>query len=205
MVKATTGTDQATTGTDQATTGTDQATTGTDTVQTADEHRDELAEQLVSRFSAWSAAAGVIPIPIVDVIAVGGLQLQMLRRLAEIYDVPFSDNRGKSVLASLIGSVIPTSVAGTAAIGISSALKFVPVLGMTAAALTMPAMSAGATYVVGKVFIQHFASGGTLLDFNPGDYRDFIKRHLPNSRTEHAAAPAEPEPVSSKKAASTSA
>jgi hypothetical protein len=39
----------------------------------------------------------------------------------------------------------------------------------------MPAMSAGATYAIGMVFIQHFASGGTLLDFNPGDYREFVK------------------------------
>jgi hypothetical protein len=39
----------------------------------------------------------------------------------------------------------------------------------------MPAFSACATYVIGKVFIQHFASGGTLLDFNPPDYREFIK------------------------------
>jgi hypothetical protein len=39
----------------------------------------------------------------------------------------------------------------------------------------MPTVSAGATYVIGKVFIQHFASGGTLLDFNPPDYREFIK------------------------------
>ena len=39
----------------------------------------------------------------------------------------------------------------------------------------MPVFSAGATYVIGKVFIQHFASGGTLLDFNPPDYREFIK------------------------------
>ncbi len=39
----------------------------------------------------------------------------------------------------------------------------------------MPVFSAGATWVIGKVFIQHFASGGTLLDFNPPDYREFIK------------------------------
>lgn len=196
---------QATTGTDQATTGTDQATTETDKVQMTDEHRDELAEQLVNRFSAWSAVAGVIPVPVVDVIAIGGLQLQMLRRLAEIYNVPFSDNRGKSVLASVIGSVVPTSAAPAAVFGLSSALKFIPVLGITVASLTMPAMSAGATYIVGKVFIQHFASGGTLLDFNPGDYREFIKTHLPKSRTQTAAAPAQPESVSSKGAAPTSA
>jgi hypothetical protein len=39
----------------------------------------------------------------------------------------------------------------------------------------MPVFSAGVTYVIGKVFIQHFASGGTLLDFKPPDYREFIK------------------------------
>jgi hypothetical protein len=39
----------------------------------------------------------------------------------------------------------------------------------------MPALSAGATYAIGKAFIQHFASGGTLLDFNPPDYRDFFR------------------------------
>jgi uncharacterized protein (DUF697 family) len=135
------------------------------------------------------------------VICIGGLQLQMLRRIAEIYGVPFSENRGKSVLASLIGAVIPASAATTAMVGVSSALKFVPVLGTTVAALTMPAMSAGSTYIVGKVFIQHFASGGTLLDFNPGDYREFIKKAHPKSSAEPADAAVQPEPVSSKKAA----
>ena len=38
-----------------------------------------------------------------------------------------------------------------------------------------PALSASATYIIGRVFINHFASGGTLLDFNPPDYREFIK------------------------------
>ena len=39
----------------------------------------------------------------------------------------------------------------------------------------MPVLSAGATYAIGMAFIEHFASGGTLLDFNPRDYREFIK------------------------------
>jgi hypothetical protein len=29
--------------------------------------------------------------------------------------------------------------------------------------------------VIGRVFMKHFTSGGTLLDFNPPDYREFIK------------------------------
>lgn len=39
----------------------------------------------------------------------------------------------------------------------------------------MPALSACATWVIGKVFVQHFASGGTLLDFDPPEYRRFIE------------------------------
>ena len=153
----------------------DTTGTGSETVEMTDERRDEQASQLVDRYSLWSGAAGLIPIPIVDVAAVGGVQIQMLRKLSEIYGVPFSDNMGKSVLASLAGSLIPASTATTTAMGVGSLMKGIPGLGTIVGALTMPAFSAGATYIIGKVFIQHFASGGTLLDFNPPDYREFIK------------------------------
>jgi uncharacterized protein (DUF697 family) len=133
--------------------------------------RDELASHLVDRLSLWSGAAGLIPVPLVDMSAVGGVQLHMLRRLSQIYGVPFSENRGKSILTSLVGAVIPASAATTTA----SLMKGLPVIGTAIGVLTMPVVSAGATWVIGKVFIQHFASGGTLLDFNPPDYREFIK------------------------------
>src|SRR6202045_5426627 len=85
-----------------------------------DSPRDELASHLVDRLSLWSGAAGLIPVPLVDMSAVGGVQLHMLRRLSEIYGVPFSENRGKSILASIAGAVIPASTANTAAIGTMS-------------------------------------------------------------------------------------
>ncbi len=151
------------------------AASGSGSTEMTDERRDEQAAQLVDRFSMWAGAAGLIPVPFVDIAAVGGLQLQMLRRLSEIYGVPFSDNRGKSIIASLAGSVLPASTATTAAMSVMSALKTFPGVGTAVSALTMSAVSAGATWVIGKVFIQHFASGGTLLDFNPPDYREFIK------------------------------
>ncbi len=149
--------------------------TSSGAVEMTDAQRDELASQLVDRFSLWSGAAGLIPVPLVDVAAVGGVQLQMLRRLSEIYSVPFSDNMGKSIIASLAGSVIPASTATTTTMGIVSLMKGFPGVGTMIGALSMPVFSAGATYIIGKVFIQHFASGGTLLDFNPPDYREFIK------------------------------
>jgi hypothetical protein len=53
----------------------------------------------------------------------------------------------------------------------------------------MPIASAGATWVIGKVFIQHFASGGTLLDFNPPDYREFIKEQKAKFAARSGAVP----------------
>jgi uncharacterized protein (DUF697 family) len=85
--------------------------------------------------------------------------------------VPFAENRGKALIASVAGAMIPA----TSGIGAASLLKSVPILGTVAAVFVMPALSAGATYALGKAFIQHFQSGGTLLDFNPPDYREFIK------------------------------
>ncbi len=135
------------------------------------ESRVELATKLVDRFAIWSGVAGLVPIPVVDLLAVGGLQVQMLRRLSQIYDIEFSENRGKAIIAALAGTMIPA----TSGMGAASALKAVPILGMLASGFVMPALSAGATFAIGKAFIQHFETGGTLLDFNPPDYRDFVK------------------------------
>lgn len=139
--------------------------------ETTDAVRDERASQLVDRLSLWSGAAGLIPLPLVDMAAVGGVQLYMLRRLSEIYEIPFSENLGKSILSSLAGAVIPATTATTAA----SVMKGVPIVGTAIGALTMPAVGAGATWIIGKVFTKHFTSGGTLLDFNPPNYREFLK------------------------------
>jgi len=180
----------------------DPGMSGSDMTGMTEEERDQVASKLVDRFSLWSGAAGLIPIPLVDMAAVGGVQLQMLRRLSEIYGVPFSENRGKSIIASLAGAVIPASTATTTAVGVGSLVKSFPGVGTAIGALTMPVFSAGATYVIGKVFIQHFASGGTLLDFNPPDYREFIKVQKEKFAARSAAAPSSGPSASAARSAS---
>jgi len=149
------------------------------------ERRDELATQLVDRFALGSGVAGLVPLPGIDAVAVGAVQLQMLRRLSQIYEVPFSANRGKALIASLAGAAIPA----TSAFGAASALKIVPIFGNIVSVFVMPILSAGATYGIGKAFVEHFKSGGTLLDFHPPDYREFLKSHKAkwDSRSEGSA------------------
>lgn len=135
------------------------------------EDRSAHAIKLVERFAMWSGAGGLVPVPLVGLVAVGALQLQMLRRLSQIYNVPFADNRGKALISSLAGAVIPAS----AGLGASELLKAIPVVGTVIGALISPTLAAGLTYAIGKAFIQHFETGGTLFDFNPPDYREFLR------------------------------
>ena len=135
-----------------------------------DEQR-AAADKVVERYSLYSGAAGLIPVPGVDLATVGGVQIQMLRRLSQIYGVPFSENLGKSLVAALGGALVPAA----SGMGAVSLVKSIPVAGTVVAVLAMPTLSAGATYAIGMAFTEHFASGGTLLDFNPPDYRAFIK------------------------------
>ncbi|NJL59718.1 MAG: DUF697 domain-containing protein, partial [Desulfobacteraceae bacterium] len=69
----------------------------------------------------------------VDLVALTGVQLNMLRRLAKLYEVPFAQDKVKNLLSCLVGSVIPLGLSGPMA----SLLKAVPVVGQTVGVLSM--------------------------------------------------------------------
>ena len=142
--------------------------------------RRARATQVVKRLSLWSGAAGLIPVPLIDLAAVSGVQIEMLRRISKIYGVPFSENSGKALIAGIAGSMIPAS----SGVGATSLIKGIPGIGTAVSLLTMPTLSVAATYAIGMAFIQHFASGGTLLDFNPPDYREFLKAEAVKRRSD---------------------
>jgi uncharacterized protein (DUF697 family) len=119
------------------------------------------AVKLVERFAFWSGAAGALPIPVVDLAGVAAVQLQMIRRLADLYDVDFSPELAKALLASIGGAVL----AGSSGLGAASLTKALPVIGPLISSTAVPTLAAGATLATGFAFIEHFASGGTLLNF----------------------------------------
>jgi uncharacterized protein (DUF697 family) len=140
------------------------------TMEVTESGRRGEAENLVRKCMYWSMGFGLMPIPVFDFLAVTGTQLAMLKKLCGIYGVPFRKDTGKHVIASLLGGFIPATSALTA----GSLLKFIPFVGPTLGAVAMPVLTGTSTYAVGKVFIQHFESGGTLLSFNPQEVREYF-------------------------------
>ncbi len=137
--------------------------------------REDGANAIVKKWSLWSAGAGVVPLPLVDLAAIAGIQLKMLKDLADHYEVPFKENLGKSAIGSLVSSGIGTQL-GTGTI--RSLIKAIPVVGTVAGLTVMPAVAAASTLATGKVFTQHFASGGTFLNFKPDQVREHYHQEL---------------------------
>ena len=149
---------------------------------------EEGTDTIIKHNLLWSMGAGLIPVPIVDVAAVAAVQLKMLKELAAHYEVPFSEHRGKSIISALVGGVAACTLAfGTA----GSILKVIPVVGTAAGMAAMPIFAGATTYAVGKVFVQHFASGGTFLDFDPEKVRAYFQEMFTEGKK--VAADAKPE------------
>lgn len=131
---------------------------------TAPEVLSEDMDRLIKNHVWASVGVGLVPIPLLDMVALTGIQINLVRKIANVYGIPFMKDKVKNILGALVGSVIPSTMG--LPLGASMA-KFIPVIGQTVGAVTMPVISGAATYAVGKVFTQHFASGGTLLTLDP--------------------------------------
>ena len=59
----------------------------------------------------------------------------------------------------------------------------IPIVGSLMSLATVPALGSAATYAIGTVFIQHFESGGTLLDFNPEAVRSHFEREFAQAQS----------------------
>jgi uncharacterized protein (DUF697 family) len=126
-----------------------------------------------------SMGVGLIPIPMADLVGITAVQLNMLRKLAKLHEVPFTQHKVKSILTALVGGGGSVPVAE----GFASLVKFIPVVGTTVGAVSMPITAGAVTYAVGKVFLQHFASGGTFLTFDPEKVRDYYAEMFKEGKT----------------------
>jgi uncharacterized protein (DUF697 family) len=152
--------------------------------------RERKAAKTVRNYMVLSMGAGLIPFPVADLAAISGVQLKMLADISKIYGVPFKESSGKAIIASLVGSLVPQAVSFGA---IGSMLKSIPGVGILIGAPSMMIFSAATAWALGNVFIQHFESGGTFLDFNPDSVREYFRKQYAEGRQKAAAAGAKEE------------
>ncbi len=127
----------------------------------------DKADKIIQTHMMFAMGAGLVPIPMVDVVAVTAVQVDMLKQLAKHYNIDFDEQSGKSWILSIGGSVLARMGAST--------VKAIPVIGSLLGGVTMSALSGASTYAIGNVFKEHFKAGGDLSNVDLDKAKRFFK------------------------------
>lgn len=122
------------------------------------QERSQRADRIIHSHTLWSMGAGLIPVPMFDILAVSAIQVDMLKQLAEAYEADFTENIGKTFVTALTGGTF-------ARIG-ASLIKAVPGVGTLVGGASMSVLSGASTYAVGQVAKRHYETGGNLVDID---------------------------------------
>lgn len=114
---------------------------------------------IIHNYALYAAGAGLIPIPLIDLASISGVQYTMIKKLAAQHEhVTFDHKKTKSVLAAMMGGI------GSFQLGIIARLMFrgIPIVGPIIGGTAMSGFAYFATKLIGEIFNDHFSSGGDL-------------------------------------------
>lgn len=124
------------------------------------------SKDIIQNHVMYSMGAGMIPVPLADMVAVSGVQINMIRQLAKVYNVPFEETQTKALISALSGSIISK-------VGARTLIKFIPGIGSLLGGVAMGVVSGASTYALGEAFKYHFQTGGSILDFDTEKMKKF--------------------------------
>ncbi len=120
--------------------------------------RRSLAYRMVERYAAYSGGVGVIPLPVANVAGVMAINIRMVQVLCNIYGVPFRRDRTRAVLVGLAGGATPTGLAAATSSTLAYLTPATTIIALAVSSVTAVAC----TRRIGRVFVEHFESGGTV-------------------------------------------
>ncbi len=119
----------------------------------------ESSDDIINKYALGAAAAGLVPIPLVDIASITAVQYNMIKRLAQNYKhVSFDNKKTKSILVALAGGITSFELGLITRVIFKSVPFFGPIIGGTA----VSGFAYSSTKGIGEIFDAHFASGGDL-------------------------------------------
>ncbi len=153
------------------------------------EYRRKAANKLVRTATLVSLAAGLQPIPLVDIPILLSNQVRMILRIAAVYGEPVSAQHLRELVATVAGGLAMRYLAEEVA-------KAAPFGGD----LISGAIAAGGTYALGQVAIEYFERGKQLSskqinDLFKGYYRRYQEEHPVEKPAPALPPPSKPAPA----------
>jgi uncharacterized protein (DUF697 family) len=137
-----------------------------------DQCREE-ARGIVKTYSIGAMSIGMVPVPIIDLIALTNIQWNLICRLADHYGVPMKGSY-RTMVTSIISGGLPVLLAGVG----GSILKLVPGFGPLAGTAALSSLAGVITHATGQIFLEHFDRGGTMDDYCPKAFKRQLRLEI---------------------------
>ncbi|MCS6904519.1 MAG: DUF697 domain-containing protein [Bacteroidia bacterium] len=129
------------------------------------------AKEIIQNYVLLSMGAGAIPLPLLDTVALTGVQVKMMNALAKYYGKePYPENQSKQFITALAGGVFTTLGA--------SAIKMIPGIGTLLGGVSMIILAGATTFAIGQVLCKHFESGGDFSNLNAENFKEYFQEQL---------------------------
>ena len=138
----------------------------------------EKAEELIKARALLAAGLGIVPVPFFNFASATAVQMAMVQSLTKIYNVEAKKSWIKNIISSVLGGFATTNLAGLSA----GTLAGVPVVGVSLAVISAPALNGLTTYALGHMFIRYFESPDGFLKTNADALSDWFKEGFKSGR-----------------------
>ena len=143
------------------------------------ESRSAIAENIIKTHIITGMALGLIPLPMLDMMALSGVQANLLRLLCHHYQVEFDEQISKCIMSSMVRGSLPVLTM----LSLSSLTKIIPGIGTLGGGISMALLVGATVYATGQVFARHFETGGTLQDFHHKHWQLFFQQQFEEGKT----------------------
>lgn len=145
-----------------------------------DDVRALKADVIIKNHVILAMGAGLVPSPLLDMVAVTWIEVNMINELAEAYEFPFPTRLAiYKALISLAGGIGPAYLS----IKYHSVLKAMPLVGHALYVSAFSLSGGAAVYAVGRLFQKHFESGGTFLSSENAVLKKYFAEKQTEGRT----------------------
>jgi uncharacterized protein (DUF697 family) len=135
----------------------------------------DRAMKIVNRYAKIAAGAGLVPGALINFALILAVQVTMVWKLARCFGYKEPVERVRGSILSLLASGIPAALGHGTALAVSTTAI---VAGSVLYFLFTPVLAYAVTQAVGRTFVMHFESGGTLLTFDATAFQDYFLREF---------------------------
>jgi uncharacterized protein (DUF697 family) len=122
-------------------------------------------------YSTLAASAGALPVPVVDLVLLSGIQSHMVYQLAQLYGQPLTGQRFLEIASTLgLGMLMRQ--------GSRMLIKFIPYIGSVVGAVTGGALAGASTFALGKAFCYYYRAVHQGHVPRPEDLRRYYREQL---------------------------